>query len=164
MPLVAVNTSFLLFPSKYKSLTLVRATDLKEAAECSRALWPSQVGEGVGGGKRAKGLRVCLGGFRCPPGVASTFLQRFLPPQRARPVLGQLCPGARHSSLHTEAPLGLYHAGAGGGHERLYMKSGLHTHTQMHVVTRLGKERNLYWRECAARLSGRTDAGWLKAN
>lgn len=103
------------FVSKYKKLTRVKLTDLMGAWGCSRALWPSRAGEGVGGGKRARGLRVCPGGPLYRPDAASAFLRRSPPPRQPRPRLGQRCPGAPRSNLHTAAPPGLFHAGAVGG-------------------------------------------------
>lgn len=109
-----INLQFFLLLLNIQNLTHVSATDLREAWGCSRALWPSRVGGGVGGGKRARGLRVCLGGLLCLPGAVSAFLQRSPLPLRPRPAPGQHCPEAPRSSLHRGAPLGLFHAGAVG--------------------------------------------------
>lgn len=118
MPGLAVNHHidgvfpFLPFVSKYKTLTCSSTTDLLEAWGCSRDLLPSRVGGGVGGGRRARGLRACLGGPRCRPDAASASLRRSPLPRRPRPAPGQRRPGAPRSNRRTAAPLGLFHAGA----------------------------------------------------
>lgn len=130
---------------------------------CSRALWPSRVGEGVGGGKRARGLRVCLGGPPYQPDAASAFLRRSPPPRRPRPRLGQRCPGAPRSNLHTAAPPGLFHAGAvGGWYGEGVVEAKLIAHTAHKWTPRPGEEFELsVWGTFSADLRHRQNQnGW----
>lgn len=106
----------------------------------------------MGGGRTARGLRACQEGPLCLPGAASASHQRFPLPRPPRLGLGQRCLGAPHSSLHTGALLGLFHAGAAGGEEGVevevsWVRSGkcktdsIQTHTSANEHTpRQGEE------------------------